>query len=118
MLFIPVHSACSDVCAIGVKHLTIDELCMLVICFQDNLEMGSAAKVVDCILALKSFQELKQMNNQNGYIKHIKSPLPMRMHTRAAAFSSDACRHLDLSSKLEKMPPAECNFPKREGLIP
>ncbi|KAG4927852.1 hypothetical protein JHK85_054338 [Glycine max] len=84
---------------------------------KDNLEMGSAAKVVDCILALKSFQELKQMNNQNGYIKHIKSPLPMRMHTRAAAFSSDACRHLDLSSKLEKMPPAECNFPKREEIV-
>lgn len=62
--------------------------------------MGSAGKVVDCILALKSFQELKQMNNQNGSSKHIKSPLLMqsasRMHSRStAAFSSDACRPLD-----------------------
>ncbi|TKY62635.1 Kinesin-4 protein [Spatholobus suberectus] len=89
---------------------------------RDTLEMGSAAKVVDCILALKSFQELKQMNNQNGYNKHIKSPLPMRsisrMHSRAAAaFPSDACRHLDLSATLEKMPPSESNFPKREEIV-
>ncbi|RZC20509.1 Kinesin-like protein KIN-14L [Glycine soja] len=84
---------------------------------RDNLEMGSAAKLVDCILALKSFQELKQMNKQNGYNKHIKSPLPMRMHSRAAAFSFDASRHLDLSATLVKMPPAENNFPKREAEI-
>ncbi|RDX70472.1 Kinesin-like protein KIN-14L, partial [Mucuna pruriens] len=89
---------------------------------RDPLEMGSAAKLVDCILALKSFQELKQMNNHNGSYKHIKSPLPMhsisRMHSRAAAsFSSDACRQLDLSATLEKMPPVESNFPKREAEI-
>ncbi|KAG5072187.1 hypothetical protein JHK86_007398 [Glycine max] len=84
---------------------------------RDNLEMGSAAKLVDCILALKSFQELKQMNKQNGYNKHIKSPLPMRMHSRAAAFSFDASRHLDLSATLVKMPPAENNFPKREEIV-
>lgn len=91
---------------------------MLVIYFQDTLEMGSAAKVVDCILALKSFQELKQMNNQNGYNKCIKSPLPMRMHSRAAgALPSDACRHLDLTATMEKMPPVESNFSNREGLI-
>lgn len=94
---------------------------MLVICFQDTIEMGSAAKVVDCILALKSFQELKQMNNQSGTIKCIKSPLPLqsisRMHSRtAAALPSDACRHLDLSATLEKAPPIESNFLKREGV--
>jgi len=87
--------------------------------FQDTLEKGSASKVVDCILALKSFHELKQMNNQNGYNKCIKSPLPMRMQSRAAAaLPSDACRQLDLSATMEKMPPAESKFLNREGLIP
>ncbi|XP_027350077.1 kinesin-like protein KIN-14L isoform X2 [Abrus precatorius] len=90
---------------------------------RDTLEIGSAAKVVDCILALKSFQELKQMNNQNGSnYKHIKSPLLMlsasRMHSRAAAaLPSDACRRLDLSATLEKMPPVESDFPKREEIV-
>jgi len=91
---------------------------MLVIYFQDTLGKGSAAKVVDCILALKSFQELKQMNNQNGYNKYIKSPLPMRMLSRAAAaLPFDASRHLDLSATMEKMPPAESNILNREGLV-
>lgn len=81
--------------------------------------MGSASKVVDCILSLKSFQELKQINNENGYNKQIKSPLLMqsasRMHSKAtAAFPSNVCRHLDLSVTLEKMPPVESNF-QREG---
>ncbi|CAJ1912554.1 unnamed protein product [Sphenostylis stenocarpa] len=85
---------------------------------RETLEIGSAAKVVDCILALKSFQELKQMNNQNGYNKYTKSPLPMRMHSRAASsVPSDACRNLDLSATIEKMPPAESNFPKREEIV-
>ncbi|XP_052728949.1 kinesin-like protein KIN-14L [Vigna angularis] len=85
---------------------------------RDTLEMGSAAKVVDCILALKSFQELKQMNNQNGYNKCIKSPLPMRLHSRAAAaLPSDACRQLDLTATMEKMPPAESNFSNREEIV-
>ncbi|KAK7378128.1 hypothetical protein VNO80_03565 [Phaseolus coccineus] len=85
---------------------------------RDTLEKGSAAKVVDCILALKSYQELKQMNNQNGYNKYIKSPLPMRMLSRAAAaLPSDACRHLDLSATMEKMPPAESNILNREEIV-
>ncbi|KAK7336533.1 hypothetical protein VNO77_17076 [Canavalia gladiata] len=88
---------------------------------RDTLEMGSAAKVVDCILALKSFQELKQMNN-NGSSKYIKSPLHVqsasRMHSSAAAVShSDACKHLDLSATLDKRLPVESNFPKREAEI-
>lgn len=84
------------------------------------MENGSAAKVVDCILSLKSFQELKQMNNQSGSKRHIKSPLLMqsasRMHSRATAVTpSDACRRLELSATMEKTPPVESNFQKREG---
>ena len=52
--------------------------------------MGSASKVVDCILSLKAFQELKQMNNENGSNGHIRSPLLMqsasRMHSRGDWF--------------------------------
>ncbi|KAJ1430002.1 P-loop containing nucleoside triphosphate hydrolase [Sesbania bispinosa] len=86
---------------------------------RDSVEMGSAAKVVDCILSLKLFQEMKLMNYQNGSNKHIKSPLLMnsnsRMHSRAtAAFPSDACRHLDLSTTLDKTP-VESNFQRREA---
>ena len=84
--------------------------------------MGSASKVVDCILSLKALQGLKQMSNENGSSKHIRSPLLMqsasRIHSRAtAAFPSDACRRLDLSATLEKVPSVESNFQKQEGLI-
>ncbi|KAF7804066.1 kinesin-like protein KIN-14L [Senna tora] len=74
---------------------------------RDTVEIGSVSKVVDCILALKSHQEWKLTNTENGYHKHVKSPLVMqsasRMHSRApVAFSSDACRRLDLSATSEK----------------
>ena len=84
--------------------------------------MGSASKVVDCILSLKALKELKQMNNENGSNKHIRSPLLLqsasRTHLRVtAAFPSDACRRVDLSATVGKTPHAESNFQKREGLI-
>jgi kinesin family protein C2/C3 len=94
---------------------------MLVICFQESVENGSAGKIVDCILSLKWFHESKQMNNQSGS-KHMKSPLVMqsisRLQQRATtALPSDACRRLDLSATSEKKPPAENNFQKPEGSI-
>ncbi|CAL0326635.1 unnamed protein product [Lupinus luteus] len=86
---------------------------------RDSVDMGSASKVVECILSLKSFQELKQINNENDSNKQIKPPLQMhsasRMHSKAtAAYPSDACRPLDLSATLEKTPPIESNFQQRE----
>lgn len=94
----------------------------MVIYFQESVENGSAAKIVDCILSLKWFQESKMMNNQSGSNKHQKSPLLMqsasRMNPRATtALPSDACRRLDLSATSEKTPPAESNSQNQEGSI-
>ncbi|PQQ01238.1 hypothetical protein Pyn_09717 [Prunus yedoensis var. nudiflora] len=78
---------------------------------RDALEAGSAAKVVDCILALKSY-EWKQMSNGNSFNKYVKSPLVMIsaniMHSRASAVvPSDSCRQLDMSAACERQPPVE-----------
>ncbi|XP_022156745.1 kinesin-like protein KIN-14L [Momordica charantia] len=69
------------------------------------------AKVVDCVLALKSLHESKQMSGGNGFYKHVKSPLVMhsanRMHPRpSSTVSLDSCRRLDMSTTTcEKRPP-------------
>ncbi|XP_058738222.1 kinesin-like protein KIN-14L isoform X2 [Vicia villosa] len=86
---------------------------------KESVENGSAGKIVDCILSLKWFHESKQMNNQSGPSKRLKSPLVMqsinRMQQRATtALPSDACRRLDLSATSENKPPAENNFQTRE----
>ncbi|KAL5059304.1 hypothetical protein RYX36_030908 [Vicia faba] len=86
---------------------------------KESVENGSAGKIVDCILSLKWFHESKQMNNQSGSSKRLKSPLVMqsisRMQQRAAtALPSEACRRLDLSATSEKKPPAESSFQTRE----
>ncbi|KAE9590716.1 putative minus-end-directed kinesin ATPase [Lupinus albus] len=88
---------------------------------RDSVDMGSASKVVDCILSLQSFQELKQINNGNGPNKRIKSPLRMqsasRMHSKStAAYPSEACRRLDLSVTLEKTLPVESNSQQQEDV--
>ncbi|PRQ44785.1 putative minus-end-directed kinesin ATPase [Rosa chinensis] len=74
---------------------------------RDTLDAGSAGKVVDCVLALRSYNEWKQMSNGNGCYKHIKSPLVMhsanRMHSRPPAMvSSHSCRNLDMSAGLDR----------------
>lgn len=94
----------------------------LVIYVQDTVETGSVSKVVDCILSLKLHQEWKRTNTGNGYSKHVKSPLGLhsasRMHSKASvAFSSEACRRLDLSATSEKEHSHEGDFQKQEGLV-
>ncbi|MED6182186.1 hypothetical protein PIB30_026174 [Stylosanthes scabra] len=87
---------------------------------RDSVDMGSASKVVDCILSLKALQEMKQTNRENGSSnRHLRSPLLLqsasRIHSRAAAaFPSDACRRLDLSATGEKVHSVESNVHKRE----
>lgn len=90
---------------------------------KDNLEAGSAAKVVDCILGLKAFYEWKlSMSNGNGLYKHMRSPLVMhsatRIHGRSTAgASSDSCRRLfDMSTASEKQPQLG-EVGKLEGVI-
>ncbi|KAJ6747508.1 KINESIN-LIKE PROTEIN KIN-14L [Salix koriyanagi] len=43
---------------------------------RDSLEAGSGTNVVDCILALKSYHEYKQMN-PNGFYKPARSPMTL-----------------------------------------
>lgn len=95
---------------------------MFLILSQDTLEAGSAAKVVDCILALKSYHESKQISSWNGFQKYAKSPLvmhsPNRMHSKvSAAISSDSCRRLDMSATCERQLPIEGDSKKLEGCL-
>ena len=65
------------------------------------MEAGSAAKVVDCILALKSYHEWKQMCGGNGHYKHVRSPMVVHTASRVNSRSlvanpSDSNRRLDI----------------------
>ncbi|KAJ4978704.1 hypothetical protein NE237_009484 [Protea cynaroides] len=78
---------------------------------RDTSEVGSSSKVVDCILALKSYQEWKKLG-ANGFYKHARSPMiphsASRIHSRASATgSSDPCRRLDMSFPPENHPNVE-----------
>ncbi|XP_041024476.1 kinesin-like protein KIN-14L isoform X2 [Juglans microcarpa x Juglans regia] len=93
---------------------------------RDALEAGSVSKVVDCILALKSYHEWKQMGSGNGSYRSAKSPLvkhsASRMNTgnfghALTAISSDSSRRLDMSAACEKQPPVEGANQKLEGAI-
>ncbi|KAF3455846.1 hypothetical protein FNV43_RR00488 [Rhamnella rubrinervis] len=88
------------------KIATIETIANLL---QDTIEAGSGAKVIDCILSLKSYHEGKQITGANGFYKYAKSPSVLhvanRMHSRAsAAISSDSCRCLDMSVSCERQP--------------
>ncbi|KAM6568317.1 hypothetical protein CsatB_016302 [Cannabis sativa] len=91
---------------------------------RDSLEAGSAAKVVDCILALKSYHECKQQSSvaANGIHRYVKSPLVMtsvnRMQSKAsAAISADSCRRLDMSTICERQLPIEGDSKKLEEAL-
>ncbi|XP_022747453.1 kinesin-like protein KIN-14L isoform X2 [Durio zibethinus] len=87
---------------------------------RDNLEAGSAAKVVDCILTLKSYHECKQINcgNGNGYYKLTRSPMVMHSATKIRpGASSESCRRLDMSAACDKQPPANGEIHKLEDTI-
>lgn len=84
---------------------------------QDTFE----AKVVDCVLALKSFHRSKQMSNGNEFHKQVKSPLVLRsanrMHPRPlSTVSLDSCRRLDMSVTCEKRPLVGSENVDLEGL--
>ncbi|KAG1371096.1 Kinesin-like protein KIN-14A [Cocos nucifera] len=88
---------------------------------RDTLEAGSAAKVVDCILALKSYHEWKQCNGGNGPWKLAKSPVvPQsvgRMQSHTISLSSVSCRHLDMSTTTEKQKSMQKDNQKSEDAM-
>ncbi|KAH8506577.1 hypothetical protein H0E87_013403 [Populus deltoides] len=85
---------------------------------RDSLEAGSGTNVVDCILALKSYHEYKQMN-PNGFYKPARSPMVIHSAIRnnSQPISSDSCRRLDMSAACEKEPPTGSELKKIEDLI-
>ncbi|XP_042398267.1 kinesin-like protein KIN-14A isoform X1 [Zingiber officinale] len=68
---------------------------------RDNEEIGSAAKVVDCILTLKTYHDFQQSNGGNGW-KHLKSPLPLlstsRIKPHVTSSGSLRSKCLDMST--------------------
>ncbi|KAG8503963.1 hypothetical protein CXB51_002248 [Gossypium anomalum] len=87
---------------------------------RDNLDAGSSAKVVDCILALKSYNECKQINcgTANGYYKLTRSPMVMHSSTKInSRASSESCRRLDMPAACDKRPPANGEVYKLEDTI-
>ncbi|KNA18749.1 hypothetical protein SOVF_067930 [Spinacia oleracea] len=70
---------------------------------QENFEAGSAARIADCILALKSYYEWKEWSGGKGVYKHvtIKSPLLQSAAKNFSrplnAISSQPSRRLDMS---------------------
>ncbi|KAH1122999.1 hypothetical protein J1N35_006159 [Gossypium stocksii] len=87
---------------------------------RDNLDAGSSAKVVDCILALKSYHECKQINcgTANGYYKLTRSPIIMHSSTKInSRASSESCRRLDMPAACDKRSPANGEVYKLEDTI-
>ncbi|KAG5552449.1 hypothetical protein RHGRI_010504 [Rhododendron griersonianum] len=89
---------------------------------RDNLEVGSSAKVVDCILGLKAYHEWKQVSGGHGFFKPPRSPMVMhsasRVHSQASgAISSDPCRKLDMSTACNSFPPPESGTRNLEDYI-
>ncbi|KAL0404898.1 UNVERIFIED_CONTAM: Kinesin-like protein KIN-14L [Sesamum radiatum] len=89
---------------------------------RDNLEEGSASKVVDCILALKAYHEWKQMTGGSGIFKPPRSPLVVhsagRIHAHSPGLvSCDSSRQLDMSGGSKRPIPSVSDIRKLEDTI-
>ncbi|KAL8151540.1 hypothetical protein V2J09_021348 [Rumex salicifolius] len=71
--------------------------------FQDGFQSGSVCRVVDCILSLKAYHELKEYYRGSGILpKPLKSPLVLHSASKKFSGISNAnhaspCRRLELS---------------------
>ncbi|KAK9128780.1 hypothetical protein Syun_017577 [Stephania yunnanensis] len=74
---------------------------------RDSTEAASTVKIVDCILALKSYHEWKQWNGgANGSFKYARSPIVPRIHSTSRielVDSSKMRKHLDMSMFSDKL---------------
>ncbi|KAJ8755572.1 hypothetical protein K2173_022151 [Erythroxylum novogranatense] len=82
---------------------------------RDTLEAGSVAKVVDCILALKSYHEYQQLDSGNASYRPVRSPMVMQSICRnnSRHTSLDTCRRLDMTAARGKKLLAEDETRKR-----
>lgn len=76
---------------------------------QDNFEAESAARIADCILALKSYHEWKEWSGGKGVYKHVTVKSPLVLQCAAKNFSrplstitAQPCRRLNMSAVDEK----------------
>ncbi|KAH9619025.1 hypothetical protein KSS87_012929 [Heliosperma pusillum] len=76
---------------------------------RENIEAGSAARIADCILALKSYHEWKEWSGGNGVYKHVTVKSPLVMHPASEKFSRSVhaeavqpCRQLDFPPRSDK----------------
>ncbi|KAK9075857.1 hypothetical protein SSX86_004186 [Deinandra increscens subsp. villosa] len=88
---------------------------------RDNMVAGSSAKIVDCVLGLKEYNDRKQKKKGNGSFKHdFRSPLIMQ-HSNGRDPRPAMClnynKQVDLSANLEKQPPSQNDTQKLEDLI-
>lgn len=88
---------------------------------QDNLDVGSVGKIVDCVISLKSYQEWKQGGGANGPLKYMKSPLAPRSASQVqsenvACGSSTSLKRPDLTETDGERQPSQTVGPNMEGL--
>ncbi|KMT15047.1 hypothetical protein BVRB_3g061690 isoform B [Beta vulgaris subsp. vulgaris] len=76
---------------------------------RDNFEAESAARIADCILALKSYHEWKEWSGGKGVYKHVTVKSPLVLQCAAKNFSrplstitAQPCRRLNMSAVDEK----------------
>ncbi|KAL8208536.1 hypothetical protein R6Q57_007948 [Mikania cordata] len=87
---------------------------------RDNMVAGSSAKIVDCVLGLKEYNDRKQKKKGNETFRHdFRSPLIMHSNGRnpKSAMCLNLNKQLDISVNLEKQPPFQDPAQKLEDLI-
>ncbi|KAL1821037.1 kinesin-like protein KIN-14L isoform X2 [Daucus carota subsp. sativus] len=89
---------------------------------RDNLEAGSSAKVVDCILELKVFHERKQRGGEYVSLKPQRSPFVThyvgKIHSHVLEeTSTDPHRRLDMNASCNRKTFAESGTQELEDLL-
>lgn len=95
--------------------------CKIAVLPQDNLDAGTVAKIVDCVISLKSYHEWKQAGGASGPTKYMKSPLAVRgasqiQSQNAALGPSPPQKRLDLADPVADTQPSQNVDPNTQGL--
>lgn len=87
------------------------------------MEAGSSAKIVDCVLGLKEYNERKMRKEGNGTFKHsLRSPLSVQSNGRKhkSVICLDADNQFELPANIKKQPlppPSRNDAQKLEGFL-
>ena len=88
---------------------------------QENIDVGSVGKIVDCVNSLKSYHERRLRGGANGSFKFTKSPLAPRsaVHIQSenlALGSSTPQKRLDMTVTDSEEHSFQNGGPNMEGL--